>query len=169
MKTASIPPWHALLAPLPDDATPVSQPVASPEVLATPEGAAIAGWMQLTVHLSAGAAGLRNVLVVLDAEGRAISANDTVLYRRERPAADTPTGPGSDGGAPEVEYLQESIGGRFGDDGGFLGTRWRSVTIERADEQAPRIESTPAEPARPEVEALRALVAEMLRRAARRR
>jgi hypothetical protein len=35
------PPWHALLAPLPADAVPCRQPVASPEILSTPAGAAI--------------------------------------------------------------------------------------------------------------------------------
>ena len=37
-------PWHALLAPLPNDVIVRRQPVASPEVLSTPEAAAIAGW-----------------------------------------------------------------------------------------------------------------------------
>ena len=63
-------PWQVLLAPLPDEAIVRRQPVGSPEVLATPEGAAIAGWKQLTVELSAGSAGLRHVLVVLDASGQ---------------------------------------------------------------------------------------------------
>jgi len=39
----SRPPWHALLAPLPADAVPRRQPVASPGILATPAGAALAG------------------------------------------------------------------------------------------------------------------------------
>ena len=79
-------PWHALLAPIPPDVIPKRQPVASPEILAEPYGAAIAGWEQLTVELSAGSAGLRHVLVVLDATGQPISASDTVLYRSELPA-----------------------------------------------------------------------------------
>jgi len=49
---------------------PRRQPVASPEILAKPEGAAITGWEQLTVDLSAGAARLRIVMVVLDATGQ---------------------------------------------------------------------------------------------------
>src|SRR5688500_5756145 len=57
---ASAAPWHALLAPIPADAVVSRKPVASPEILATPEGAAIAGWEQLTIELSAGAVGLRH-------------------------------------------------------------------------------------------------------------
>src|SRR5919197_199706 len=72
-------PWHELLAPLPADAVPRRQPVAAPEVLARPEAAAIADWQQLVVELSAGSAGLRILLVVLDGSGRPISASDAVL------------------------------------------------------------------------------------------
>ncbi|MEO8166107.1 MAG: hypothetical protein ABI619_12000 [Betaproteobacteria bacterium] len=151
-------PWHALLAPLPADAVPLRKPVASPEILAKPEGATIAGWEQLTINLSAGAAGLRNVLVVLDANGRVIAANDSVLFCTEV------TGPrtGSD-----TEYRQESVGGRFEEDGSFRGTRWHSVTAitEPAPEDEPRIVSTRAEPSAAEVADLRALVAEVMRRA----
>ncbi|MGE3889018.1 MAG: hypothetical protein AB7H81_21520, partial [Vicinamibacterales bacterium] len=88
-------PWHVLLAPLPADAVVKRQPIGSPEILASPEGAAIAGWESLTVEMSAGARGLRHVMVTLDASGRPISAADTVLYR-------------DDG-----EIRQESIGGRI--------------------------------------------------------
>jgi hypothetical protein len=49
-------PWHALFAALPADVVPLRKPVASPEILARPEGAAIAGWEQLMVHISAGCA-----------------------------------------------------------------------------------------------------------------
>src|SRR5205085_655891 len=67
------------LAPLPADALPRRQPIAAPEVLARPEAAAIADWQQLVVELSAGSAGLRILLVVLDGSGRPISASDAVL------------------------------------------------------------------------------------------
>ena len=77
----SAPNWLTLLGPLPLDVAPMRQPVASPELMASPRGAAIAGWEQLVLHLSAGAAGLRTILVVLDADGTLLSASDSVLYR----------------------------------------------------------------------------------------
>jgi hypothetical protein len=147
-----------LLAPLPADALPRRQPVGSPEVLAKPEGAAIAGWEQLTIDLSAGAAGLRNVLVVLDGEGRLLSANDTVLY------CSAPMDGSADG---VTEFLHESIGGRFEADGSFRGTRWRGRTLQADDEDEGQHQSTPCEPDAAEVAALRALVDEVLRRAGR--
>jgi hypothetical protein len=151
-------PWHALFAPLPSEAIPQRKPVAPPEILATPAGAAVAGWEQLTVELSAGAAGLRVVLVVLDATGRPISASDMVLYRSER----------SEGGGtearPVVEYEQQSVGGRLESDDTFRGTRWRAVAVERPGGEAPRWESTPSEPSAADVAAIKALVAELLRR-----
>src|SRR3954449_8245189 len=100
------PPWHGLLAPLPREAVPVRQPVASPEVLAGPTGSALAGWEQLVLHLSAGAAGLRTILVVLDGDGTLLSASDAVLYRSARETG-APQGPGAD------TILQMSVGGRF--------------------------------------------------------
>lgn len=153
-------PWHALLAPLPDDAMPRRQPVGSPEILASPEGAAIAGWEQLTIDLSAGAAGLRNVLVVMDAKGQLLSANDSVLYRREI----APDGANQDT-VPGAEFHQASIGGRFETDGSFRGTRWASVTTESEDDDEPQTKSTPSEPSAADVAELRALVAEVMRRA----
>jgi len=142
-------PWHALLAPLPADAVVKRQPVGSPEILASPEGAAIAGWESLTVEMSAGAAGLRHVTVTLDAAGRPISAGDTVLYR--------------DGG----QVRQESIGGRIEDDGTFNGTRWRTTGVEGSeDEDEPELVSTPSAPSPDEVEGIKALVAEVMRRLA---
>jgi hypothetical protein len=113
---------------------PRRQPVAPPEVLATPEGAAIAGWEQLTVELSAGSAGLRVAIVVLDATGQPISAS--------------------------------GVGGRLESDGTFRGTRWRTVGFERADGGDPQLESTPSEPSAADVTGLKALVADVLRRAA---
>ena len=155
-------PWHSLLAPLPHEAILCRKPVAPPEVLATPEGAAIAGWEQLTIELSAGAAGLRHILVVLDASGQPISAGDTVLYCIEKwrtdPAADAQQTP-----QRYVEILQESIGGRIEPDGAFNGTRWRTVGIE-TDEEEPQLESTPSVPSATDVAAMKALVAEVIRR-----
>jgi hypothetical protein len=146
------PAWHALLAPLPDGATVRRQRVAAAEILATPEGAAIAGWEQLTVELSAGAAGLRHVLVVLDATGRPISASDAILYRREFP------------GRSEVEIRQESVGGRLEADGTFRGTRWSAVGVETPDADEPQMESLPSTPGPDDVAALERLVADVLRR-----
>ena len=142
------PSWHALFAPLPADAVPRRQPVASPEVLATPAGAAIAGWEQLVLDLSAGGTAMRVVHVVLDGDGRPISASDMVFYR---------TGP--------AEIRQESVGGRFAADGSFRGTRWLTAGPEPADDELPDWESTPSEPSAADIAALRALVDEMLRRA----
>ncbi len=153
---SDLPLWHALLAPLPADAVPRRQPVAPPEILAKPEGAAIAGWEQLTIDLSAGAAGLRNVLVVLDANGQVLSANDSVLYCCDVAA---PTS------GANAEYHHESIGGRFEVDGSFRGTRWKSVTLETEGQEPPQTTSTPTEPSVADVAGLRALVAEVLRRA----
>jgi hypothetical protein len=154
--------WHALLAPLPPEATPCRQPVAPPEVLATPAGAAVAGWEQLVVELSAGAAGLRVVMVVLDATGQPISASDMVLYRSE-----VAGGTGAEGACSSVEIHQESVGGRLEPDGMFRGTHWRMVGREPIDDEDPKWESTPSEPSVAEVAGLKALVAELLRRQSR--
>lgn len=121
--TAPTAAWQALLAPLPAEARVVRAPVAPAEVLARPEGAAIAGWEQLSVELSDPSCGLRSVLAVFDANGTLISANDHVLFRR-----------GDDVGeaAAETIYAHESLGGRFMEDGSFAGTRWRIVNAENA-------------------------------------
>jgi hypothetical protein len=139
------PSWHALLGPLPADAVPQRKPVGS-----SPIGQSIVGWQQLSINLSDGG-GLRSVLVVLDADGTLLSASDAVLYRtgEESPAT----------------ILQLSVGGRFEPDGSFHGTRWHSVAIQRGEEE-PDWESTPSAPSEEDVEALRALVAEVIRRQA---
>lgn len=149
--------WHALLGPLPADAVPARQPVASPEVLAGPNGWAIAGWEQVVLDLSAGAAGSRTILIVLDADGALLSANDGVLYRTglsdpAPPPADEPT-----------LIRQENVGGRFESDGSFHGTRWRSVAIDRGEEELDW-ESTRSDPSEDDVAALRIVIAEVLRR-----
>ena len=156
-------PWHALLAPLPNEVVPRRQPVASAQVLSTPEGAAIAGWEQLTIELSAGPAGLRHVLVVLDATGQPISASDHVLYWLEV----SKTGQVVDSSseiAHHAEFYQESIGGRFETDGTFRGTRWKTVGEDYRDGSEPKMDSTPFEPSAADIAALKALVAEIIRR-----
>ncbi|HLF95985.1 MAG TPA: hypothetical protein VI457_02490 [Methylococcaceae bacterium] len=158
-------PWHALLVPLPPDAVLRRQPVAPPEIRDTPQGAAIAGWEQVTAELSAGAAGLRHVLVVLDGAGQPISACDTVLYRREIPREAGEPG-ASSAVECEIEFYQESLGGRLEPDGSFRGTRWRTVGLETMDDGEPRMESTPSEPSADDVAGLKALVADVLRRQA---
>jgi hypothetical protein len=146
------PAWHTLLAPLPAGVTPRRQPVASPELQARPEGAAIAGWHQLTVELSAGTAGLRHLLVVLDAGDRPISASDTVLYCRDVR------------GSADVAYRQENVGGRLEPDGTFRGTRWQSEAVGPPDRDELPWAATPSPPTDEDVSRLKALVAEIVRR-----
>jgi hypothetical protein len=147
------PSWHALLAPLPPDAVPTRQPVAPPEILARPEGAAIAGWQQLIVHLSDPWHGSRTVLVVVDEPGVPISASDGAFFQIS-------------GEPPQIR--SESIGGRFEPDGTFRGTHWRSVADDPGEDEQARWQSTPTAPTPDEIAALRALVDEMLRRDAHR-
>ncbi len=106
-------------------------------------------WHALFAPLAAdGGTAMRVVHVVLDGDGRPISASDMVFYR---------TGP--------AEIRQESVGGRFEADGSFRGTRWLTAGPEPADDEPPDWESTPSEPSAADIAALRALVDEMLRRA----
>ena len=156
-------PWHALLAPLPEDVIVQRKPVAPPEVLSKPEGAAIAGWEQLTVELSAGIAGLRHVLVVLDATGQPISASDHVLYWSEVSKTDQ-NADTSSGSALQAEFYQESIGGRFETDGTFRGTRWKTVGEDYRDKSEPKMDSTPSEPSAADIAGIRAIVAEIMKR-----
>jgi hypothetical protein len=143
------PAWHALLAPLPPDAVPTRQPVAPPEILARPEGASIAGWRQLVVHLSDPCKGSRTVLVVVDGSGVPISASDGVFFQIP-------------GEPPRIR--DESIGGRFEPDGTFRGTHWLSVADDPGEDEPAQWQSTPTAPTVDEIAALRALVDEMLRR-----
>jgi hypothetical protein len=139
---------------LPPDAVPQRQPVAPPEVLARPEGAAIAGWQQLVLHLSDVPGGSRTILVLVDADGRPLSASDGVLYRIELPQG-------------VVRFEMENVGGRLEPDGRFLGTRWRTISLQHGEdaEDATPLESTPSAPSEADIAAIKALVAEMLRRA----
>jgi hypothetical protein len=153
--------WHLLLGPLPAGAVPTRQPVASAEVLATPTGGVLAGWEQIALHLSAGPAGSRSSLVVLDGQGTLLSGSDNVLYRR-----------GLDGGPPPTEsgapclIRQESVGGRFEPDSSFHGTRWLSEAEDPGgDVDELEWKMTKSEPTAHDVEGLRRLVAELLRRA----
>jgi hypothetical protein len=143
--------WHRLLAPLPADAVPERKPVAPPEVLALPEGRAIAGWESVTLMLTDAAVGLRHLHVVLDETGRPISAGDHVFYRAT-----------SDDGPAQIR--QESIGGRLEPDGRFLGTCWLVTGPEPADDGPPQWEMTPRTPTEPEVTALKGLVADLVGR-----
>ena len=77
------PQWLALFAPLPDDAMIERKPVASPELLSSGKADAIAGWESITVNLSDVAAGMRNVMITLDGDGRLLSAGDNVLLQRD--------------------------------------------------------------------------------------
>jgi hypothetical protein len=112
------------------------------------------------VHLSA-TGGLRIVVVTLDPDGGLLAASDAVLYRRDLDGGPAP----ADWEAPAL-IEQLSIGGGFGPDGSFRGTRWDSTSIERGGEGGTEAErhSTRAEPSEAEVAALRALVATMIAR-----
>lgn len=145
--------WHQLLAPLPDDVTVKSQPVASPELAATTDVSAIAGWHQLTCEMSGGAAGLRHLLVVLDQTGQPISAGDYVLRCSPVDASLT-------------RFEHESIGGRLERDGTFNGTCHWMVFIrpDDSDEQSEPVEASSRRPANEEVEALKSLVATIIQK-----
>ena len=135
--------------------------MAPPEVLARPEGAAVAGWQQILLHLSDVPRGSRTILVLVDADGRPLSASDGVVYRIE-----LPQGTAGDP-RPAVRFEMENVGGRLEPDGRFLGTRWRTVSLQHGedDEDVTRLESTPSAPSEADIAAIKALVAEILRRA----
>ena len=154
------PAWHALFASLPPDAIPRRTPVASPDVLARPEAAAIAGWEQLILDLSS-TDGMRVCMVTLDASGRPVSASDLVLYR-------TALADGVDGDPrPAVRFEQHTVGGRLEADGTFHGTRWHTIGLEHEGEDEPAMQMTPSTPTADDIAAIKALVAEIVRRAAR--
>jgi hypothetical protein len=127
-------------------------------VLAGPTGWAVAGWEQLVLHLSAGAAGSRTILVVLDASGTLLSASDGVLYHPGQSGAPSPTEE-----SPAL-IRQETVGGRFEPDGSFRGTRWHSVAVDRGGDEDPEWELTPSQPSPDDVAGLRLVVAELIRR-----
>lgn len=138
MSARPAPDWHALFAPLPEDVAVKRKPVAG-----------MAGWECLTVELSAGAAGLRHVMVTLDA-GTPISAGDWVMFRRQD--------------AEGITYVHENVGGRLDPNGRFHGTRWRSVMFEREGSEEPEMrETTQLPPSPQDIEAIQALVLDVLR------
>jgi hypothetical protein len=149
--------WHTLFGPLPPDAVPIRKPVAPPGMIPDPEASAVAAWEQLILHLSAGDAGSRTIQVVLDGSGALLSAGDGVLYRTglENPAPPPVNEP--------ALIQQESLGGRFEPDGSFHGTRWRSVAIDRGEEELDW-EMARSEPSLDDVFSLRAVVDEVIRR-----
>jgi hypothetical protein len=141
------PPWHALFAPLPDDAELQRKPIG--------DDPAIAGWESLSIHLSAGDHGLRHIMVVTDAAGRPLSAGDWLLVRTVD----------ADGRATSIH---DNVGGRIELDGRFHGTRWHTVSRELPDsDESEFLESTPSTPTDEDVAAIAALVADVLARATR--
>jgi len=150
-------PWHRLLAPFPLDAQPRRQPVAPPEVLRGPNGWAVAGWEQVVLYLSAGPAGSRTIMAVLDADGALLSGSDGVLFRKGEGGAPPP----SDCEAPALVH-QEMVGGRFEPDGSFHGTRWHSVAVDDGREGELDWESTPSAPTPADAAALENLLRELI-------
>lgn len=140
------PAWLALFAPLPEHARLERKPVLPPELRGKPESEPIEGWENLSIHLS-DEAGLRHLMVTLDASGAPISGGDWVLVQ--------------EGGL----HIHENVGGRLEADGSFRGTRWRSVTFGRPDsEEAELKESQHTPPSAEDVAAIHALVKEILGR-----
>jgi hypothetical protein len=141
------PQWLELLAPLPEDASPVQRPVLSDELKAAHSQSEVAGWISLTLHLSAPPIGLRVLVATFDARGRLISASDLV-HRRA-------------GGRLE----QHSIGGRFKSDGSFAGTHWEGTATDSGseDEETADWDLKPSEPTADQVSRLRALVDQLKR------
>jgi hypothetical protein len=145
-------PWHQLLAAIPKDARINRRPVTPAGLPKAAESEQIAEWESLSVELSDGNAGLRHLLITLDQQGRPISANDLVLFRRAI----------EDG---RIEVRTESIGGRIAADGRFFGTRWTSIGYEeRANDGGSGIESKPADPSDVDIDRLLALVREIVKR-----
>lgn len=147
--------WHALLAALPPEAVPARKPLGPAS--GDQPGNPLAGWSELVLELSAGAGGLRVLQVVLDAESRPIAASDLVYH----PATSAQTSAASE---PALSR-QESLGGRFEPDGTFKGTYWRGTAPAAGEVEAAAWQLLPNPPTPVQVEALRNLVAELVRRA----
>jgi hypothetical protein len=120
----------------------------------------VAGWEQLVLYFSAGSAGSRTSLVVLDASGTLLSASDCVLYRMGLNGSPPP----EDCDAP-CRIRQESVGGRFELDGSFRGTRWLMEAEDPGGAHELEWKATKSESSRGDVEGLRRVVAELIRRA----
>lgn len=148
------PDWLRLLAPLPDTAVPERRPVASAEQIANGTADAIAGWESVAVHLSAGDAGLRHVLITVDADGQLLSGGDWVLFQRQEQRGDILM----------TIYDHDSIGGRFDADGVFHGTRWRTHAEKIGEDDEGTMTATPSPASADEAAALRRLVDDVLRR-----
>jgi hypothetical protein len=142
--------WHALLAPVPATAAPTRRQLAPAPSPQDEVPSPLAGWSQLVVDLSAGSAGSRVILVVLDPNDTPLAASDLV-YFRPVPADQ-----------PDSRHRQESIGGRFEEDGSFRGTCWVGIATGPAEGHDLRWELTPGEPLPGQVAALRTLVASLL-------
>ena len=145
--------WHALLAPLPPTAVPKRRSVGQESPALDAPASAIAGWSQLVVDLSAGPAGSRVIHIVLDPNDRPLAASDLV-YFRPQPADQ-----------PDSHHRQQSIGGRFEDDGSFRGTCWLGTATGPAQAEDLRWDLSPVPPLEEQVAALRSLVASILARA----
>jgi hypothetical protein len=146
---ATIPSWLALFAPLPEGAVIGRQPVASDELIASGKADPIADWDSISVHLSDPATGLRHVLITLDGNDRLLSASDAVLLQRDEQR----------GSVVVTIYDQETVGGRFEEDGSFRGTRWITHTEQSGDDDdRAQTTSLPSEPSDQDVASLRALV-----------
>jgi len=146
------PPWLELLGPLPADVRPHRRPLAVPDGRDAAARTPIDGWENLVLELSGGAAGSRILLVLLDDNGKLLSASDHAVYAVERLNSES------------AILRQVSIGGRFEDDGTFRGTCWHMVAPEPIGDQDPEWEMTRSEPDPAQVARLRILVAEVLRR-----
>ena len=149
--------WHTLLSALPDGAVVNSQPVIPSERAGQPEMSPIVGWRQITCIMSAGEAGLRHVLVVLDETGRPISASDHVM-----------TCHAIEGEPTLTRYEHESIGGRLEQDGTFTGTYHRMIFVRPTDSEAEDygpVESYNRPPTTDEIDALKAIVASVMAKA----
>jgi hypothetical protein len=144
------PSWHALLAPFPTTATPRLRRLGPESPAPDDPASAIAGWSELVLDLSAGPAGARVIHVVLDPHNRPLAASDLV-YFRPQPANN-----------PDSYHQQQSIGGRFEEDGSFRGTCWIGTATGPADADDLHWTLTPSEPREEQVTALRSLVASVL-------
>ena len=154
------PTWLALFAPLPPDAVVERKPVASVELAASGRADAIARWESITVNLADPATGIRHVMVTLNGEGQLLSASDLVLLHHEEHR---------DRHVVTI-YDQENVGGRFEPDGSFQGTRWQTRTEQiDADDEHAQTRSVPSPPTASDVASLRALVADVIKRAPPRR
>jgi hypothetical protein len=66
--------------------------------------------------------------------------------------------------AGEVVFFQETVGGRLEEDGSFRGTRWRTLGLDSPRDEEAKLEASPSAPTEAEAQALKALVAEIMKR-----